>query len=179
MRGGRQAERLPHVHDGKAKARSLARAEPAIELAHARFRAVLAAGPDRPAAVKVAHHDPVGMPLADRNLVDAGRPLPRRAGALELGLHVLHLKRLDCVPIKHQFRRHVLDRGVAAAPADIIGEALGVERVVGHKVEPLALHLATAAAVDPPTSSSRKIRVSPHDRSRTRRTLRSYQPIWT
>ena len=28
------------------------------------------------------------------------------------------------------------------------------------------------------TSNSRNIRVSPHDRSRTRRTVRSYQPIW-
>jgi hypothetical protein len=28
------------------------------------------------------------------------------------------------------------------------------------------------------TSNSRNIRVSPHERSRTRRTLRSYQPIW-
>src|SRR5215471_8331545 len=41
MRLRRLAERLPHVHDGKPDARTLARAEPAIELAHARLRSVL------------------------------------------------------------------------------------------------------------------------------------------
>src|ERR1700745_2029205 len=47
-------------------------------------------------------------------------------------------------------RGHILDRRRAAATADIIGKALGVERIVGQKVEPLPLHLATAATVDAP-----------------------------
>src|SRR5262249_42559299 len=34
--------------------------------------------------------------------------------------------------------------------ADIIGKALGVERIVRQKVQPLALHLATVTAVEPP-----------------------------
>src|SRR5262249_32732791 len=128
----------------------MARTEPAIELAPARLRTVLAAEPDRPAAIRIVHHDPVGVALADRDLVDTDRPRPRRAGTLELRLHVLHLKRLDGVPVQPQFPRHILDRPVAAAPADVVGKALGVERIIGQKVEPLALHLATAAAVDPP-----------------------------
>ena len=66
-----------------------------------------------------------------------------------------------------------------AATADIIGKALGVERIVRQKVEPLPLHLATAATVEASHLRFKKIRVSPHDRSRTRRTLRSYQPICT
>src|SRR5215471_17154946 len=77
MRGRRQPERLPHVHHGKAKARTLARAEPAIELTHACFRAVLAAEPDRPAAIKVAHHDPIGVALADGI---SSMPIARGAG---------------------------------------------------------------------------------------------------
>src|SRR6185295_19679621 len=48
------------------------------------------------------------------------------------------------------FRRHVLDRRRSAATADIIGKALGVERIVRQKLEPLALHLATVTAVDTP-----------------------------
>jgi hypothetical protein len=54
------------------------------------------------------------------------------------------------VPVQLQFRRHVLDRRRAAATADIIGKALGVERIVRQKVEPLALHLATVTAVEAP-----------------------------
>jgi hypothetical protein len=55
-------------------------------------------------------------------------------------------RRLDGVRVQPQFRRHVFDCAVAAAPADVIGKALGGERIVGQKVEPLALHLAAAAA---------------------------------
>src|SRR5579863_865419 len=150
MRGSCQPEWLPHVHNGKTNARTLARAEPAIELTHACFRAVLAAEPDRPTAIKVAHYDPAGVALADRNLVDANRPRCRRAGTLKLRLHILHLKRFDGVPVEPQLRSNVLDCRIVAAPADVIGEALGIEGVVGQKVEPLALHLATAATVNPP-----------------------------
>ena len=90
------------------------------------------------------------MALADRNLVDANPPRCRRAGTLKLRLHILHLKRFDGVPVEPQLRSNVLDCRIVAAPADVIGEALGIEGVVGQKVEPLALHLATAATVNPP-----------------------------
>ena len=61
-------------------------------------------------------------------------------------------------------------RRPSATTADIIGEAFGVERIVGQKVEPLALHLATAAAVDPshlqfkenPRIAARQIAYSPY-----------------
>src|ERR1017187_4147241 len=59
----RQTKRLPHAHDGEANARTLGPAEPGVKLAHARLRAMLAAEPDRPAAHKVADHDPVGVTL--------------------------------------------------------------------------------------------------------------------
>src|SRR4051812_21497651 len=47
MRIGRQMKRLPHIHDGKANARTLRLAQPGIKLAHARLRAIGAAKPDR------------------------------------------------------------------------------------------------------------------------------------
>ena len=130
MRIGRQAERFPHVHDGEANARALPLAEPGVEPAHARLRAVLAAEPDRPAAHQVADHDAVGVTLADRNLVDPDHLWTGRPRARQLSPHVLHLQRLDRVPIQRQFLRHVLDRRLPAAPADKIGKALGVERIV-------------------------------------------------
>jgi len=90
------------------------------------------------------------MTFTDRNLVDADHPRSRRAGTLELGFHILHVQRLDRVPVQRQFLRHVLDRRPSAAPAHIVSKALGVERIVRQKVEPLPLHLATAAAVETP-----------------------------
>src|SRR6266702_4811743 len=146
----RQAERFPHVHHGKANARALPRAKPGVEGAHARLRAILAAEPDRPPANEVADHDAVGVTFANRNLVDADRPRCWGARTRQLGLHVLHLQRLDRVPIKRQFFRHVLDRRLSAAPADIISKALGVERIVRQKIQLLSLHLAAIAALDPP-----------------------------
>jgi hypothetical protein len=116
-------------------------------LASERF---LAAEPDWPAAHQIAHHDPVAVARADRNLVDPDHLRAGRASARELGFHVLHLQRLDRVPIERQFLRHVLDRRLPAAPPDKIGKALGVERIVRQKVEPLPLHLAATAARDPP-----------------------------
>src|ERR1700704_275494 len=150
MRLRRQAERFPHVHHGKAKARALPRAEPGVEGAHARLRAVLAAEPDRPPANEVADHDAVGVTFANRNLVEADRPRCWRARARELGLHVLHLQRLDRVPVQRQLLRHVLDRRLAAAPADIKRKALGVERIARQKTQLPPLPLAAIAALDPP-----------------------------
>ncbi|MDI3463155.1 MAG: hypothetical protein OJF50_001976 [Nitrospira sp.] len=57
---------------------------------------------------------------------------------------------LDRVPIQARFPGHILDRGLAAAPADEPGEALGVQRVVGQKVQTFPLHLAAASALNAP-----------------------------
>src|SRR3954454_15950107 len=86
---GRQPERLPHIHDRQPNARTLLRAEPGVELAHARLRAISPAEPDRPAAHKGADHDPVGVACADRYLVNADPRRTWRAGTLELAFHVL------------------------------------------------------------------------------------------
>src|ERR1700752_1674912 len=150
MRACCHPKRLPHVHHRKANTPALLRAKPGVELRHAGFRAVLAAEPDRPTPLKIADHDPIGMTLADRNLVDPDNPRTWRARAYELRLHVLHLKRLDGVPIKRQFLRNIRDRCLSAAAADKIRKAFGVEWIVGQKAEPLLLHLAAATAVDAP-----------------------------
>src|SRR6201997_1575528 len=148
MRGRRHPKRLPHVHHSQANSRALRLAKPGVELCHAGFRSVLAAKPDRPTPLKIADHDPIGMTLADRNLVDPDDQRTRRARACELRLHVLNLQRLDGVPIKRQFLRNIRDRCLSATTADKIGKALGVERVVCQKVEPFLLHLTAATAID-------------------------------
>jgi hypothetical protein len=68
----------------------------------------------------------------------------------ELRLHVLHLQRLDGVPIKRQFLRNIRDRHLSATAADKIRKALGVERVVCQKVQPFLFHLSAATAIDAP-----------------------------
>src|SRR5205814_1356310 len=135
-------------HYGQADARALLLAKPGIELRHARFRSVLAAKPDRPTPQEIADHDPIGMTFADRNLVYPNRQWPRCARTCELRLHVLHIQRFDRVPIKCQFLRNVRDRRLPTAASDKIGKALGVEGIVGQKLQPLLFHLATIAAVN-------------------------------
>src|ERR1700758_5296789 len=81
----RQPKRLPHVHHRQPNPRTLLRPEPGIELSHARFRAVFAAKPDRPATNEIADHDPVAVPFPDRDLVNADRLWTWRSGTLELG----------------------------------------------------------------------------------------------
>src|ERR1700741_2703021 len=150
MRGRRHPKRLPHVHHSQANTRALLLAKPGVELRHAGFRSVLAAKPDRPTPLKIADHDPIAMTLADPDLVDPDRLGTRRARSCELRLHVLHLQRLDGVPIKRQFLRNIRDRCLSATAADKIRKALGVERGVCQKVEPFLFHFAAATAIDAP-----------------------------
>jgi hypothetical protein len=84
--------------------------------------------------------------LADRNLVNADHLGTSLARSRKLDFHVLLVEGLDRMPVQPQIRRNVLDRR--------------------------SFTLLSSRR----TSNSRKIRVSPHDRSRTRQILRSYQP---
>src|SRR5262245_40035669 len=146
----RQSKRLPHVHDRQTNARALAFAKPGVELAHARLRAILATKPNRPTAKQIADHDPISVTLADPNLVNTDHLRAGAARTLQLGFHVLLVQRLDRVPVQGQFIRHVLDCRLPAASADKVSKALGIERIVRQKVEPLPFHLATTAAFNSP-----------------------------
>ena len=150
MRTRRHPKRLPHVHHSKANTRALLFAKPGVELRHAQLPSVLAAKPDRSTPQKIADRDPIGMTLADRGPVDPDGQGTRRACACGLRLHVLHLQRLDGVPIKRQFLRNIRDRRLSATAADKIRKALGVERIVCQKVEPFLFHLAAATAINAP-----------------------------
>ena len=144
------AKWLPHVHHAKPNTAGLLLAQPLVEMPHARFRPIIAAEPDRTFPYQIAHDDPVGVALANRDLVDADDLRPRRACLGELRLHVLLLECLDGVPVELEFLGDVLDRGRAAALTHVVGKALGVERVVGQEIELLALHFAAAAALNAP-----------------------------
>jgi hypothetical protein len=147
---GRIAKALPHVHHREADFPRLFRAQPGVELIEAGFGAVVAAEPNRPAAVEVADHDPVRVPSADADLVDADDARRRVFHASQLLGHVLRLERLDCVPIEVELLGHRLDGAVAAAPAHKEREPFGVKRIVGDPVEPFSLHAATPPAENAP-----------------------------
>jgi hypothetical protein len=97
--------------------------------------------------------------LASTHETELARVVRERDEALEQQAAIRDILRVisnspgDVQPVlsvELQFRRHVLDRRRSAATADIIGKALGIERIVRQKVEPLALHRATVTAVDTP-----------------------------
>jgi hypothetical protein len=58
----------------------------------------------------------------------------------------LFIELLDGVPMQVELLGNILDRCLAAPPTDKIGKALGVQRIVGQKLKPLALHFATKPA---------------------------------
>jgi len=115
-----------------------------------RRRLFTATEPDPAPAQQFAHDDPIGVAFADRDLVDADRLGAGRAGLGQLRSHVLLLESLDRVPVEMQLLGQVLDRGRTAAPAHVVRKALGIERVVGQELQPLALHLAATAALHAP-----------------------------
>src|SRR5437868_3188922 len=142
------SERLPHVHDGQTDAFSLLFPQKSIEFIHACLTAIGTAEPDRPMSMQIADHDTIGVSFANRDLVDADRFRSWRTCARQLRLHVLHLQFFDRIPVQLQFLGDFLDRTRAAALPYVIREALGVERIVGEKVEPLALHSIAATTAN-------------------------------
>jgi hypothetical protein len=164
------AERLPHVHHGKRDFSALFGAQPIEERRHGGFRTIRSAEPDRPLAIQVADHDAIAVALAHRDLVDADRSRTRRASSLKLSPHVLHLQRLDRVPVELEFLGDIADRCLPAAATDIERKAFSEVRIVRQKVQPFALHGAAAAACDAPhfefqknpKSGARQVANQPH-----------------
>jgi hypothetical protein len=152
------AKRLPHIHHRQLNAPTLLRPEPGEELVHAGFRPVRAAEPDRAHPIQIADYDPVGVPLADQDLVDANSAGGRGTDAPQLRAHVLHLQALDGAPIEMRLLGDILDRGHSAAAAHPEREPLRVERMVGQPAQAFLPHRATPAALHPP---HRQLQVNP------------------
>jgi len=125
-------------------------AEKRVELIQARFAAIAAAEPDRSMAFEVADHDPVGVALADRDLVETDDLRARSPGALELLGHVLLLEPLDRLPVEVLLGRDIADGAAAATAANVARKAPRVQRVLQQELQPLGLHTATATTVHTP-----------------------------
>src|SRR3989442_2647943 len=146
----RVAEGLPHVHRGELDGRALLRAQRGKEDVQVGFGASPAADPDRPAALKVAHHHAVVVALADGDLIDADGPRRGEPGLRDLLLHVDRVEILHRAVVKALQLGHRLVRHLVAERTHVHGEALGVARVLRQPVEPLYVHTTAPRAVDPP-----------------------------
>jgi hypothetical protein len=124
--------------------------KPIIELLHARLGAVVIPKPDRPPAQQVAYHDTVDVSLADGDLVNPDDLRGRGARSVKLSTHVTLLQLLDRVPAKTQLLGDLLDGCHPTASAHVVGKALGVQGIVGEKLQALPLHRTTASATHPP-----------------------------
>ena len=96
----------------------------------------------------VADHDAVGVPLADRDLVDPDHLRRRCARSTQLLLHVLRVEGLDRLLVQPGFLGHILDRhGPAALPHEE-GETLAKEQIIRKPVQGFLLHHAGLFTID-------------------------------
>lgn len=155
LRGMRSVERrgakgLPHIHHRQAKALALLGSQPRGEHIHALLRSILPTEPEYPPPRQVADGDAVGMPLANRNLVDADAFGPRSARSAQLLLHVLFVQLLDRLPVQMQLPGHIAQGSRTTPPPNKEGEAFGIEGVVGQPGRLLLLHRSTATPLHAP-----------------------------
>src|SRR4029078_8165274 len=68
---------------------------------------------DRPRFLQVAHHDAVGVPFANRYLIDADHFRSGFARLGQLRFHVLLVELFNRVPVQLEFLGNVVDRGRA------------------------------------------------------------------
>jgi len=68
---------FPHIHDRQINALAFLHSQFVEEQGQACLGAIRAAKPNRSPPDQVAHHNPIGVPLANGNLIDMGRNLAR------------------------------------------------------------------------------------------------------
>src|SRR5438309_3057171 len=146
---GSVSKRFPHVHDRQANPCALGLSQLIEELRQAWLGAVFTAKPDRSSLLQVAHHNPIRVSFANRYLVDADHLWFWLSRLSELRLHVLLVQILDRMPIQLELLGHILDGRRATPSPHIVSKALGVKRIVRQKLQPLALHFATASTKHP------------------------------
>ena len=133
---------LPHVHDRKPYPLEFRGSERFIEELQALLRTVGSSEPDGPFPLQIADHDPVGVPLTDREFVNADNLGPGIPRTTEFLPHVMLFQSADRLAVQMQLSGNILDRGGTATLANIKGKPFGVERIVGQEGKLLLFHLA-------------------------------------
>jgi len=90
------------------------------------------------------------MALTDRDLVNPDDLGPGIPGPTEFLPQVLFFQGVDRLAVQMQFPGDILDRRGAATLANVEGEPLGVERVVGQEGKLFLFHLAAPSAQNTP-----------------------------
>lgn len=114
--------------------------KPIIELLHAFFGTAVTPKPHRAPPQPSISHDTVDVSLADRDLDNP-----------DLSTQVALLQLLDRVPVKPQLFGDIL----RSVPSDSVGprsrqSALGIQGIVGEKLQALPFHRATTSAMHAP-----------------------------
>ena len=141
---------FPHVHDRQFNAQALFLSQRIEEQRQTRLRAIRAAKPDRSPPQQIAHHNPIGVPLADGNLINADHLGSGGARPPQLFAHILFLQFFDRSPMQVILAGHILDRRRPAPPPDQPGKTLGVKRIFRQPGQPLAFYLAAKPTGYPP-----------------------------
>jgi hypothetical protein len=156
---GRVLKGLPHIHDGQSDLSALLSAQFLKKEIHTRFRPIFTSEPNRPLPQKITHHNPVGMPLPNRYLVDANHLRTRQPHSFQLFPHVFFFQRLHRLPVQVKLLRYIRNSRIPTATAYIKGKSLGIERVVRKPLESLLLHFLAPSAKNP---SDLHLQVNPH-----------------
>ena len=148
---GRVVEGLPHVHRRQFDVAGLGLANPLEEEIEVCLPAAVATHPDRAAAIQVADHDAVVVPLADGDFVDADNTRCGDPGLRDLRGHVDLVEFLDRAVVQPLQFTDVLVRHPTAQFTDAHRKALSVARVLRQPIETLYEHTTAPGTVDPPS----------------------------
>ena len=141
---------LPHVHHGQPDLLRLLAPKPLVKPIHTLFGSILPSIPNGPSPPQIAHHNPIPMPLPQRNLVNPDHPRTCNRIPSKLLLHVLLVQGLYRMPVQLQLLRHILHRHRSTLPPHIDRKPLRVKGIVRKPIQLLLLHFPTLPALDPP-----------------------------
>ena len=112
MLAGGVVECLSHIHNRQLDPLALFPPQSPKEQVQALFRTVFPSEPAGPLPPQVTDHNPVGMPIAERTLVDADDFRTRGSRSPQLLPQILLLQGLDRLPVQMELFGHVLNTRV-------------------------------------------------------------------
>ncbi len=146
----RVSEGFPHIHGSQFDAGALFLAQRLEKQVDVGLFAALTTDPDRTSAVQVTDDDPVVMPFADGDLINADGPGCGQSRQVNLLLHVALIEIFHRAVVQAFHLGNGLVRHVPAQLAHLQGKALGIAGVLCQPVKVFYMHAAAPRAVDTP-----------------------------